>query len=270
MTAGGEAVLRRDRTRGNEPSVDGRHSRSAMSRLRLLTLCALACSLGLTAFGPSDYVVAAFSNMRPGGAVNGWEALSLGNAPRSQYALVRDGSQTVVRAQANGSASGLIRRISLDANRFPVLTWRWKAENVIQGGDIRRKGGDDYPARIYVTFAYDPADLSFGDRVKYRALRALGYDDIPVRALSYVWANKAGETQIVPNAFTDWVQMVPVQSGASGLGQWQTERRDVVRDYRAAFGEDPPPISGVAIMTDADNTGGSATAYFGDIRMTTR
>ncbi len=239
-----------------------------MPRLRTLALAALA--VGLAAFAPGDYVVASFSNMAPGGTINGWETMSLGDAPRSDYALVRDGGATVVRARADGSASGLVRRIEVDANRFPVLTWRWKADNVIARGDIRRRGGDDYPARIYVTFDYDPADLPFGDRLKYRALRALGYDDIPVRALSYVWANRAGETRIVPNAFTDWVQMVPVRSGPAGLGRWQTERRDVVRDYRAAFGEDPPPISGVAIMTDADNTGGEATAYFGDIRMTMR
>ena len=241
-----------------------------MSRSHLLTLSTLVLALGLTAFAPSDYIVAAFSNMRPGGTVNGWEAMSLGDAPRSQYALVRDGSSTVIRAEANRSASGLIRRFDLDPNRFPIMTWRWKAENVISGGNIRSRGGDDYPARIYITFDYDPSDLSFGDRVKYRALRALGYDDIPVRALSYVWANRSSETQIVPNAYTDWVQMVPVRSGSSGLGTWQTERRDIVRDYRAAFGEDPPAISGVAIMTDADNTGGSATAYFGDIRLGTR
>ena len=217
-----------------------------------------------------DYAVASFSNMRPGGTVNGWRAMGLGNAPASRYDLVSDGGTTVVRGRADASASGLVRAFQLDADRFPVMSWRWKAENVISGGDIRRKDGDDYPARIYVTFDYDPADLSFGDRVKYRALKALGYDDVPVRALSYVWANRASETQIVPNAFTDWVHMVPVESGGAHLGQWRTERRDLVRDYRAAFGEAPPPISGIAIMTDADNTKGQATAYFGDIRLSTR
>ena len=217
-----------------------------------------------------DYIVGAFSNMRAGGAINGWQEMTLGDVDKSAYSLVRENGQTVVRGDADDSASGMIRAFDLDANRFPVLTWRWKAENVISGGNIRSKGGDDYPARIYVTFDYDPSDLSFGDRIKYRALKALGYDDIPVRALSYVWANRAGETQIVPNAYTDWVQMVPVESGPANLGTWQTERRDLVRDYRAAFGEDPPAISGVAIMTDADNTGGRATAYFGDIRLTTR
>ena len=231
-----------------------------------VTLLALA----LAASSLPDYAVATFSAMRPGGAVNGWQTMSLGDARPSRYSLVQDGGQTVVKGEADNSASGLVRRFSLAPDRFPVLTWRWKVDGVIEGADIRRRGGDDYPARIYVTFAFDPSDLSFGDRVKYRALRALGYDDIPVRALSYVWANRASETRIVPNAYTDWVQMVPVRSGPAGAGRWQTERRDLVADYRAAFGEAPPPISGVAIMTDADNTGGKATAYFGDIRLTTR
>ena len=248
--------------------LEQNHPPHPLMARRLLALTLLV-ALG-AAFSQPDYVVAAFSNMNAGGEVNGWSEMRLGDADRSQYALVQDGGETVVRGQANGSASGLVRAFALDPNRFPVLTWRWKAENVLPRGDINRKGGDDYPARIYVTFDYDPGDLSFGDKIKYRALKALGYDDIPLRALSYVWANKAGETQIVPNAFTDWVQMVPVESGSANVGTWQTERRDVVADYRAAFGEEPPAISGIAIMTDADNTGGEATAYFGDIRLSTR
>jgi len=244
-----------------------------MRRSRRLLLAAVAV-LSLTAFtsstNVSDYILAAFSNMMPGGTVQGWEPLSFSDAPRTQYALVQDGGSTVVRARANRSASGLVRRVTIDPNRFPVLTWRWKVDGVLPKGDVRRKSGDDYPARIYITFDKDPSELSFGDRVKYRALRALGYDDIPVRALNYIWANKAQEGQIVPNPYTDWVQMIPVQSGSANAGTWQIETRDVVRDYRAAFGEDPPAINGIAIMTDADNTKGSATAYYGDMRMRAR
>lgn len=239
-----------------------------MSRTRLF-LAALAV-LSLSAFALPDYAVASFSNMTPGGSINGWTSLNLGNAPASRYTLVRDGGRTVVRGQANGSASGLVRRFDIDPNRYSTLSWRWKADNVISGGNIRSRGGDDYPARIYVLFDYDPADLSFGDRVKYRALRALGYDEIPVRAISYVWANRASETQPVSNAYTDWVHMIPVESGSARVGTWQSERRNVAADYREAFGEDPPNIAGVAVMTDADNTGGSATGYFGDIRLSTR
>jgi len=49
------------------------------------------------------------------------------------------------------------------------------------------------------------------------------------------------------------------------LNQWLNEERNVYEDYKKAFGEESPMISGIAIMTDTDNTGESATAYYGDI-----
>jgi len=49
------------------------------------------------------------------------------------------------------------------------------------------------------------------------------------------------------------------------LNQWVTEERNLYEDYKKAFGLEPPMISGVAIMTDTDNTGDSATAFYGDI-----
>ena len=48
-------------------------------------------------------------------------------------------------------------------------------------------------------------------------------------------------------------------------GIWVTEERNVYEDYRARFGEDPSAIGAVALMTDTDNTGGEAEAYYGDI-----
>ena len=59
--------------------------------------------------------------------------------------------------------------------------------------------------------------------------------------------------------------MIEVESGSSKLNTWITEDRNVYEDYRRAFGEEPPMISGVAIMTDTDNTNESAEAYYGDI-----
>jgi hypothetical protein len=59
--------------------------------------------------------------------------------------------------------------------------------------------------------------------------------------------------------------MIVVESGETRLNQWVIEERNVYEDYKRAFGEEPPMISGVAIMTDTDNTGESAIAYYGDI-----
>jgi hypothetical protein len=70
---------------------------------------------------------------------------------------------------------------------------------------------------------------------------------------------------MVPNPYTDRVMMFVVESGSAKLNQWVNEERNVYEDYKKAFGEEPPMISGIAIMTDTDNTGEKATAYYGDI-----
>lgn len=227
----------------------------------------LGASLGLLGWGTAPDVlrVGAFSEhdsteARP----DGWEALSLAKVDtRTEYDLVRADSTTVVRARSDGGASGLVTERRIDLAEYPVLEWRWKAENVLEDGNARTKDGDDYPARIYITFDYD--DLGVGDRIRLTALRALGYDEVPTRALNYIWANQVERGTLLENPFTDWVTMVAVRSGSTDVGTWHTERRNVLEDYRAAFGEDPPPVNGVAIMTDTDNTGGTATAYYGDI-----
>jgi hypothetical protein len=70
---------------------------------------------------------------------------------------------------------------------------------------------------------------------------------------------------ILPNAHTDRVRMIVVESGRGQVGQWVAEERNVYEDYRRAFGAEPPMISGLALMTDTDDTGESATAWYGDI-----
>lgn len=136
---------------------------------------------------------------------------------------------------------------------------------MLEKGNARKKDGDDYPARIYVTFDYDKSNFGFFDRAKYEALDALGFDKVPTRALNYIWASRVEKGTVLPNPFTDWVQMVAVESGSTKVGTWVMERRNIRGDYRQAFGEEPPPINGIAIMTDTDNTGESATAYYGNI-----
>lgn len=235
----------------------------------------LACVLLLLVFAattPADTVpLGVFSAMKAGGMPEGWTPLTFdARTPPTEYALVEDAGTVVVRARSHGGASGLVRPVEGDFAEYPVLAWRWKVDDVVAGGDVRSKSGDDYAARLYVTFDYDPSDLGFVDRLTYRALRALGYDNVPVRALNYIWASQAPAGAIVPNPYTDWVQMVVLQSGPARAGEWVMEARDVHADYLRAFGEPPPPISGVALMTDSDNTGGTATAYYGDVVLRAR
>jgi len=243
---------------------------------------ALPISLGgLAAFGVGIFILLCpaspqqglileagkFSAAEAGGSFPaGWKPLTFKNIDKhTVYSLVKDQNVVVVKAESQASASGLIREIKIDPREFPILQWRWKVENVLKKGDVRRKEGDDYPARIYITFEYDPQKLSFLDRTKYGLVKAFYGQYPPLAALNYIWESQAPQGTLVPNPFTDRVMMIVVESGAEKLNQWVTEERNVLEDYRKAFGEDPPLINGVAIMTDTDNTGESAVAYYGDI-----
>lgn len=196
----------------------------------------------------------------------GWEPLTFPKIPKhTDYEVVQDGDSLVIKAVSEAAASGLTRKITVDLGKTPILRWRWKVDNIIQKSDVAHKDGDDYAARIYITFAYEPDKVSLGRKLKYNAGKLLFGSELPVGAINYIWESKTPKDTIVDNAYTDFVKMIVVESGAEKAGQWMEESRNVYEDYKKAFGEEPPMISGVAIMTDTDNTGEAAAAYYGDI-----
>ena len=230
---------------------------------------AIAC-LGIVALSARSAQAPLLFDWRPGAdtVAEGWRPLVFKNIARhTRYTLVRDGEGHVVKAEAKASASGLIHRVDVDAKSYPVLRWRWKVENLLSKADVTRKQGDDYPARIYVAFAYDPKRAGAGMRIKYETARLIYGEYPPHAGLNYIWEGKAAVGSVVPNPFTERVRMIVVESGPANLGRWREYERNVYQDYRAAFGEDPPAISGIAIMTDADNTGESAVAYYGTVAL---
>lgn len=216
-------------------------------------------------------VIGAFSEADPSDSAlpEGWEPLTFDKIDRhTRYDLVRDGGTTVIRARSNRSASGLIRKLRIDPREFPVIEWSWKISNVYQKGDVTQKSGDDYPARIYIAFEYDPEQAGLWEKAKFGAAKALYGEYPPKAAINYIWGSKAPAGTRAPNPFTDRVMMITVESGPKRKNRWITETRNVYQDYRKVFGAKPPMISGVAVMTDSDNTGESAVSYFGDISFT--
>ena len=210
--------------------------------------------------------VGKFSTSQVGQAMpDGWKPLTFKKIPKhTSYEVVKDGDVTVVKATSDASASGLTKEVRIDPKEFPIVWWRWKIDNLLQKSDATRKDGDDYPARLYITFEYDPDKVSFSKKLKFKAGQVV-FGDIPIGAISYVWETKAPVGAVIDNAYTDFVKMIVVESGPQKIGLWADESRNIYEDYKKAFGEEPPMINGVAIMSDTDNTKESATAYYGDI-----
>jgi hypothetical protein len=211
--------------------------------------------------------VGVFSSASPGeGLPDDWQPLTFRRIKRhTEYSLVEEDDRVVVKAVSYQAASGLTRAISIDPAEYPLIQWRWKVNNVLQKGDVTRRDGDDYPARVYIAFAFDPGRASFLQRMEHKAAQLIRGKDVPYRAISYIWGSNSPAGTMAANAYTDRAMMFVVQAGGEKLQQWVLQERNVYEDYKKAFGEEPTMITGVAIMTDTDNTQESAVAWYGDI-----
>jgi len=174
----------------------------------------------------------------------GWEARTFKG--ETDYRLEQLDGTTVLRAWSKASASGRYRKVDIDLERYPYLNWSWRIDNQLAGLDERSKAGDDYPARVYVVFS---GGLAF-----WRT-----------RAINYVWSSNQPPGSRWDNAFTANAKMVAVQAGTGQLGKWVTLQRNVAKDYRQLFGKAPGKVDAVAIMSDTDNSGKEALAWYGDI-----
>ena len=198
----------------------------------------------------------------------GWEPLTFSRVSRhTRYAVVLEGERWVLRAESDAAASGLYRPLDLDPKVYRVLSWRWKVEGVLAKSDPRRKEGDDYAARVYVAFRYDPAAVSLWERSRFGAYRLLYRRDPPGLALNYVWESRLPAGTVLDNAYTDRAKIIVARSGAAEAGRWVTETHDLYEDYRRIMGAEPPRIVGIALMTDTDDTGERAVAYYDAITL---
>lgn len=179
----------------------------------------------------------------------------------SRYSVETRNGETALRAESSGSASGLVLRRAFNVYEHPKLHWRWKVRNVYARGDSGGKSGDDYPIRIYVVFRYDPEKASPLERATHGIARTLYGEYPPHSTLNYVWANREDAPSLFTSPFTDRAKLVALEKGSRLAGQWREESVDILRDYRRAFGTDPPATASLGIMNDSDNTGEASVSW---------
>ncbi len=199
-----------------------RNARIRNIGMMLMFTCLLTAPWLINAQSSRQLEVGMFSLARPGGNLpDGWQPLTFSRVERhTEYSLVEDDGTVVVKAVSDQSASGLTRAVAIDPAEYPVIQWRWKINNVLQKGDVSRKDGDDYPARIYITFAFDPDKAGYLERLKHQAARLVLGEDVPYRAIAYIRGSNSPTGTMIANAYTDQVMMFVVEGGAEKLQQW--------------------------------------------------
>ncbi len=226
-----------------------------------------ACAAVPTVDVPQPVHVQPFSGGQPGEVLpGGWQPWILSRHKRpTEYRLTDDQGHTVVQARADASASGLVHPLALDPQAHPQLSWRWKVDKLIAGADNTQRHLEDSPVRLVVSFAGDMKRLPLQDRMFFDNVRLLTGQQLPYAMLMYIWENRAPVDSVINNRHTSRIRMIVAASGSDRVGSWQEISRNLLEDYRRAFGEEPGRITAIGIMTDTDNTGGRAQAWYGDI-----
>jgi hypothetical protein len=213
---------------------------------RILYRSAATTFVGLCLCGPAPAETITLDDFSDGISPRWQEKSFVG---RTSYHLVKDGDRQCVKAVSAGSSSGLYYKLDFDPKQYPLISWSWKIDNILQHGDARTRAGDDYAARVYVIFP----SIFFWN----------------TRAINYIWANRLPEGEAIFSSYTKNSVMIAVESGDQAAGQWRNEQRNIAEDYRRFFGQQPPRAGFIALMTDSDNTGEKVSACYGPISIST-
>jgi hypothetical protein len=236
--------------------------------LKKFVLVALALTVSPGAGAEQPF---AFASAKPGDVLpSAWEVLTLPNMKPPEFRLVDDAGATVLRSESRAAVGSIMHKVRNDLSAEPILEWRWKIAGTVRNADLARKSGDDFAARVYVSFDYPFEALSLGTRTRMLIAKVIFGRELPSAVICYVWDNKHPVGHVATSAYTDRVRLVVLQSGDAKAGQWQTESRDLAADFRLVFGGEwkgpVPPVTGIAVGNDTDQTGENATAWFGDFK----
>lgn len=189
-------------------------------------------------------------------SLDNWEAKSFEGL--TEYSIIEVAGKKLLQAKSDSSASGIAKELTIDLKKTPYLNWSWKVDTALGLMDETSKQGDDYAARLYV-------------------VKKGGWQIWKTIALNYVWSSNKNTGDTWDNAFAGENARMFALKDKSHMAQWQSEKRNVYQDMIELYGDKGSDaeneeayryIDAVAIMTDTDNGGGKAEAFYGDIYFT--
>lgn len=219
---------------------------------------------------PKHEIVPFSANAPEQGLPAGWQPWIITRAKaKTTYQLIRDeqSGRVVLRALSERSASGLKQLLDVSPSERPRVRWQWRAMALIDDASPSDRDFDDSPARLLLFFDGDRSTLPARELMLMETGRMLTGQPVPFATLMYVWDNREPVDTVIPHPSFGQLKMIVASSGPARVGQWKQLERDYVADYQRAFGAPPGRLVGVGVLTDSDNTGARAYAYYGDIEL---
>ena len=201
-----------------------------------------------------------------------WHAVGLPQQtkPMTRFSVVDVDGRRAVRIEAESSYGNLVHTLPPQEGAMH-LSWRWRVERPLEASDLREKRGDDTELRVCVFFDEPMDDVPFVERQLLRVAQSRSAEPLPTATLCYVWDTQLASGTVLPSPFTRRLRYVVLETGNGRLDQWIAERRDVGADFLRAFGDEAkqrvPPVTGIAVGADADNTRGHSIAYVSELSL---
>jgi hypothetical protein len=181
--------------------------------------------------------------------VKGWWMVSYFAVPPTQYSRVGKG---IIKAESLGSRSSLFKEVGEKEKNLPILSWEWKVSNVVRSAIETKKDRFDAAARVMIVFG------------KERGFSMLKGGEPLGLKIEYIWASRLPRGHVFEHPGEKNCKIFVLESGNSKAGQWVYEKRNIHKDFKTAFGTDPPGILAIGIQTDTDHSNERVTTYYSE------
>ena len=162
------------------------------------------------------------------------------------WTLGSDDVGNFIKAEAEGKGSGLGKEVQIDLLKTPFINITWKIEKDLSGILENSKKGHDYAARVFV-------------------IKKTGSTALSNRAINYVFSSNNNVDENWPSPYTKKSIDYVLSTTKENLNVWVTVKRNVKEDFIKLHGLEVKDLSGIAIMTDTDNSKLKAISYYRNI-----
>jgi len=179
--------------------------------------------------------------------VKGWWVVSYFAVAPTRYSTAGKG---IIKAESLGSRSSLFKKVGEKEKDFPVLAWKWKVSNVVRSAIETKKDRFDAAARLMVVFGKGgPFSVAEGREPSGSKIE-------------YIWASRLPKGHVFDHPGEKNCKVFALESGEGKARVWVYEARNIMDDYRRAFGTEPPGVLAIGIQTDTDQSNERVTAFY--------
>ena len=169
-----------------------------------------------------------------------------GSNGKTKYSLGMNENGSFFKAEANGTASGLGKKVKIDLNKTPFINISWKIEKDLKGIDEKSKKGHDFAARVFV-------------------VKKTGLTPLSNKAVNYVFSSNNSTNEFWRSPYTKSSIDYVLSTTKENLNEWVTVKANVKEHFKKLHNLDVEELTGLAIMTDTDQTDIKTISYYQNI-----